>query len=268
MIDLEYKFTNDVLFKWLFTRNQDLLKRLIAGMLGIQLGNISDFVVTNPDIPPEILGEKFCRLDISMKVDGRKIGLEMQVAKEGDYPERSLYYWAREYSSTLEAGGEYFDLPRTIVISILAYKLFECVEYFSEYKALEVTRRTALTDRFRLLYYELPKLPAIKNAANELELWLTLFNAQTEEDLENMEAIGGDVMKKAIIAYRTVTAADEFKEIERMRSDARHNEASALGHARREAEKVEREKWQGVVADKDATIALLRAQLDAQNKPK
>jgi hypothetical protein len=36
-----------------------------------------------------------------------------------------------------------------------------------------------------------------------------------------------------------------------MRTDARHNEASALHNARRE----ESEKWQKVVADKDAALA-------------
>ena len=90
MTYLEYRLTNDVLFKWLFTRNQELLKRLIAGMLGISVGSISEFIVTNPDIPPELLGEKLCRLDISMVVDGKRIGLEVQVSNEGDYPERSL----------------------------------------------------------------------------------------------------------------------------------------------------------------------------------
>ena len=58
-------------------------------------------------------------------------------------------------------------------------------------------------------------------------------------------------MKQAIGAYRQVTATDEFKELERLRSRARSNEASALGHARRE----ERKKWQGIVADKDAALA-------------
>ena len=72
-------------------------------------------------------------------------------------------------------------------------------------------------------------------------------------------------MKQAIKAYREVTATDEFRELERLRSRARHDEASALGHARRE----ERKKWEGVVAEKDAalaeqaaTIAQLRAQLE------
>ena len=58
-------------------------------------------------------------------------------------------------------------------------------------------------------------------------------------------------MKQAIGAYRQVTATNEFKEIERLRSRARHNEASAIGNAQRK----EREKWQGVVAEKDAVLA-------------
>ena len=71
-------------------------------MLDVSVSSITEFVVTNPDIPPEAAGEKFCRLDINMTVDGQSIDLEMQVADEGDYPLRSLYYWAREFSSALK----------------------------------------------------------------------------------------------------------------------------------------------------------------------
>ena len=237
MAKLKYRFTNDVLFKWLFVRNPNLLKRLIAVMLGVELDSIAEFVITNPEIPPELIGEKFCRLDINMDVDGHRIDLEVQVANEDDYPERALYYWAREYSSALGEGEEYVDLPRTVVISILAFAQFDCAEYFSEYMALEITRHTQLTDKLHLQFYELPKLPYIENAEDELKLWLTLFNAKTEDDIERIEKMGGDVMKQAVGAYRAVTATREFREIERMRSRARNNEASALGHARREGEK-------------------------------
>ena len=44
--------------------------------------------------------------------------------------------------------------------------------------------------------------------------------------------------------------ARSLKEIERLRSRARHNEASALSHARSE----ERAKWQSVVTEKDAAL--------------
>jgi predicted transposase/invertase (TIGR01784 family) len=197
--------------------------------------------------------------------------LEIQVADEGDYPERSLYYWAREYSSALQEGEGYSALPRTIVISIVAFKLFPCAEFHSEFQPLEVTRHVPLTDRQVLHYFELPKIPKVVDADDGLNLWLTLFNAETEEDLAKLEALEVSVMNEAIGAYRHMSATDEFKEIERLRSRARHNEASALGNAERrgraEGERIGEQradaKWQAVVADKDALIAELQARLDA-----
>ena len=58
-----------------------------------------------------------------------------------------------------------------------------------------------------------------------------------------------------------------LKEIERLRSRARHNEAAALDHARREGYREADEKWQNVVAEKDAEIAELRAKLQKMNNP-
>ena len=61
-----------------------------------------------------------------------------------------------------------------------------------------------------------------------------------------------------------MSKASEFRELERLRFLARANEASALKHAKREAELAEREKWQGVVADKDAALAEQAAALAQQ----
>ncbi|MDR3209769.1 MAG: Rpn family recombination-promoting nuclease/putative transposase, partial [Oscillospiraceae bacterium] len=177
--------------------------------------------------------------------------LEIQIADKGDYPERSLFYWARENSTALGEVEEYSGLPRVVVSSIVAFNLFDCAAFHSEYQALEVTRHTPLTDRMSLHYFELPKLPETVSAEDGLQLWLKLFDAETEEELKQIEELGVEVMEQAITAYRRVTATDEFRTLERMRSDARHNVASALGNTRRE----EREKWQGVVADKDAALA-------------
>jgi predicted transposase/invertase (TIGR01784 family) len=262
--ELKYKFTNDVLFRILFTSNTDLLKKLVADLLVIPFENISEFVITNPDVPPEVMGEKYCRLDINMIVNGQRTNLEVQVRNEGNYSERSLYYWAREFSSSLSEGEDYIDLPRTIVISIIDFKLFDCVEFHSEFQTLEVNRHEPLTDKMCLHYFELPKLPKSVSKDDTMKLWLTLFNAKTEEELKQIESMGVSVMEQAVTAYRKVTATDEFKEIERLRSRARHDEASALGNAERKGIEKERKKWESVVADKDALIAELQAKLNQQ----
>ena len=65
MTELKYKFTYDMLFKLLFVKYPDLLERLVAAILGITVDSITEFTITNPDIPPEALGDKFCKLDIA-----------------------------------------------------------------------------------------------------------------------------------------------------------------------------------------------------------
>ena len=231
---LEYTFKNDTLFKMIFVKYPDLLKQLVSNLLGIQPESIKDLAVTNSEILPEALKEKFCRLDINMLVDGQRVDLEIQVNDEGDYPERSLYYWAREYSSALSEGKEYFELPRTIVVSIVNFNLFDCDDFHSEFRPLEVKRHTELTDRMCLHYFELPKLPEIVDAEDELKLWLSLFRAETEEELKKIEKMEVPVMAQAIKAYRHISATNEFKELERLRFLAKSNEASALRHAKQE----------------------------------
>jgi predicted transposase/invertase (TIGR01784 family) len=262
MSALRYTFMNDTLFKMLFTKHPVLLKRLTSELLGISYDSIEKFAITNPDIPPDVRDEKFCRLDINMTVDGQFVDLEIQVANEGNYPERSLYYWARDYSSGLKAGQDYIDLPRTVHISIVAFKMFDCEDFHSEFQLLEVQRHVQLTDKQVLHYFELPKLPKEINREDELKLWLHLFHAETEEDIVKIAAMEVPIMEEAIGAYKQLTATDEFKELERLREKARHDEASALRHARQEGEKQECEKWQNVVAEKDMLIAKLQAQLN------
>jgi hypothetical protein len=69
-----------------------------------------------------------------------------------------------------------------------------------------------------------------------------------------LEALEASDMQQEKGGHSIKTTA-ELKELERLRSRARHNEASALDHARQK----EREKWQGIVAEivaeKDARIA-------------
>ena len=102
-----------------------------------------------------------------------------------------------------------------------------------------------------LLYFKLKKLPLLESSDSSRGLWLKLFKAETEEELTKIEGMGVPVMSEAIGAFGHVAASPDFREIERMRSKARHDEAQALLNATLE----ERKKWQDVVAGKDAEIA-------------
>ncbi len=215
----------------LFVKHRDLLKHLVAALLRIPLESIEQFEVRNPEMPPEIMGDKFCRLDINMIVNGQRIDLEIQVANQGYYTERVMLYWAREFSTALPAGQSYDLLPRTLIISIIDFRLFDCEEYHSFFQPLEVNRRTLLSDKMGFHFFELRKLPEEIGDKDALLLWLSLFKAETEEDLEKIKGMEVPAMEQAINAYYSITASPEFHEIERLREKARHDEAQALRHA-------------------------------------
>ena len=104
--------------------------------------------------------------------------------------------------------------------------LSECEEYHSFFQLLEVTRHTLLSDK-------MSKLPSDAGEDDMLLLWLSLFKAETEEELEKIKEMEVPVMSQAINAYYTITASSEFREKERLRAKARHDEAQALYNARK-----------------------------------
>ena len=231
MTELKHTFKTDTLFKMLFVKYPDLLKKLVAELLKIQYESIEEFQIRNPEMPPESLGSKFCRLDINMIVNGQRVDLEIQVENEGNYPERTLFHWAREFSTALPLGEDFFQLPRTIIISIINFKLFNCIEYHSEFQPLEVTRHIPLTEKMVLHFFELQKLPTEITKDNLLLLWLALFRANTEEELLKIQELEVPIMDQAIGAYRSITASPEFQEMERLREKALYDEAQALRNA-------------------------------------
>ena len=254
---LKYTFKSDVLFKMLFVRYPELLKRLVSVLLGIPLLSIDNFQTVNTEMPPEEIGTKFCRLDINMTVDGRLVNLEIQIEDEGNYPERCMFHWAKMYASALPKGNDYSLLPQTIVISIMGFGHFNCTDVHSEFAVMEVKRHEILSDKQRYHFFELPKLPNVDliDSTSEKDLWLALFNAETEEELEKLISSGGEVMTQAVGAYHSITADKQFQYLETLRSRAGHDEAQALSNARKQGAKAEREKLQGVIAEKDSALA-------------
>ena len=145
-----------------------------------------------------------------MRVNGQVVDLEIQVADDGQYPDRALFYWAREFSTGLDEGEDYSLLPRTIIISILGFTQFPNPEKFhSEFQALEVTTHEPLTDKMSLHFYELKKMPPLDKADSGRDLWLKLFRADTEEELTKIEEMGVQIMSDAIGAFRHVAASKE-----------------------------------------------------------
>jgi len=84
-----------------------------------------------------------------------------------------------------------------------------------------------------------------------MELWLQLINAETKEELDMLAQTGVAPIQKAVYVIHQMSEDEKIQEMARMREKALLDEATAMSGARRE----EREKWQGVVAEKDTALA-------------
>ena len=256
MQKLKYTFKTDTLFKLLFTKHPHLLKKLVAQLLGIPVSSITQFEIRNPEMPPDNIGRKYCYMDIHMEMNGQHVNLEVQVENEGNFLERVLFYWAKIYSNTLPEGSNYKELPRTIIISIVDFTLFDdSAEFHSEFRLLEVKRKTHLIDKQILHFFELPKLPDIIDKNDILQLWLALFKANTEEELQMIDGYGVDEINEVVTAYRKLSQSPEFNILETQRIMAEADEAQRMSNAEERGEKRSDEKWESVVSDKDAALA-------------
>ena len=113
----------DFMFKQLF--GQPNRKHITIALLNDLLRRngqerISDLSFENTEYAKEREDGKTVRLDVTVFTSiGERINVEIQVGNQGNMPERTLYYWSKMFSSSLNTGEPYEKLPPTIVISIL-----------------------------------------------------------------------------------------------------------------------------------------------------
>ena len=259
----------DIIFKKIFTENADLLHSFVASMLDIPPESITDIVVTNPEIPPETMTGKFSRLDLSLKVDDRLVNVEIQVKNDADYRDRTLFYWAKLYSSELKSGEDYSELKQTITINIINFNMFPGENYHNEVAAIIKETGEVFSDKFSIHFFELKKVGRKPNPVSSRELWLQFINADSEEALDMISQTNVPIMKKAVNVIYDMSEDTRIREIARLREKAMHDEASALKHAKAEgieegmaqgmAQGITKGMAQGMAKGKNEIIAQMKA---------
>ncbi len=227
----------DVVFKKLFTSDDEVLKGFISDMLDIPKADIGQITVNNPNILPSVLfvqDGKQAQLDLKLSVDDKIVNVEIQLCNKGNFPDRSVYYWSKMFSDELKKSEDYADLKRTICINILDFKLFDCDSAYSKFLLLEETRHELLTDKCAIMFLELVKVDEEIDKNDRRKLWLQLINAETEEELDMLEKTGVPEIQKAVVILHEMSADEEMREMARLREKAILDEKSAVNFARRE----------------------------------
>lgn len=93
---LPYSMTNDLLCKMLLERDREVLCSLLSSMLRIPRESITDIQILNPYTHGQSMGNKDVILDLKATINHNlRIDLEIQVAKEIFWWERSILYSGR-----------------------------------------------------------------------------------------------------------------------------------------------------------------------------
>ena len=161
---------SDRFFKYLFAREEhkDLLIAFLNEVL-LDLNpdgsarRIEDVTYRDRESSPLHREAKLPRFDVVARAeDGRVFHIEVQVAKDPYFLERSLYYAAMSYSMQLKKGGEYHALSPVIFVGLLDFEVFPSVagdeDYHSLHRILDVRDHRWAMKWMEFHFLELPKL--------------------------------------------------------------------------------------------------------------
>ena len=128
----KFNALNDILFKFVFghRENKDITLSFINAVLGLEGERaLVDLQFADREVDPDEESGKGSTLDLlCMTNDETQINIEVQVQKRQNMGQRSLYYWAKLYHSTLRRGEDYAHLRRTISINLLGYTYLYCTQ--------------------------------------------------------------------------------------------------------------------------------------------
>ncbi len=232
----------DVVFKKLFVENLDLLREFLSDILDIPLNDIEDIVITNPEMPPENMSGKFSRLDLNLKLKTKLVNVEIQISFDNSFRDRTLFYWAKLYTSELKSGDGYEDLKQAIAINIIDFNMFEGDNYHTEIVTSIKGTNEIFSDKFSIHFFELKKVSKKINPNNRKELWMQFINADSEEDFDMITEANVPTMDKAVNVLLDMSEDTKIREMARHREKMLHDEATLLNSAKRDGENLERER--------------------------
>ena len=197
---------NDYFIRYLFSHegNENIALNFINAVFkDLDFETFNKIKILNPFNIAENYDEKESIVDIKATTEtGITVLIEIQARGNEDFIKRALYYWAYNYSNSLNRGSFYDELKPTVSINITNFILTDEDKVHSCYVLKELNNNKILTDHCQLHFLELPKFN-LKNISNTDELhkefisWVKFFYIKNYECLVNLFTR----LKKRIIFY-------------------------------------------------------------------
>lgn len=275
--ELPFSMTNDYLFRAVFQENNYALCGLIRALLHIDEDIPLTAEITNPIIIGESITDKEFRLDINVIINNyQRLNLEMQVADQLNWPNRSLCYLCRSFNQ-LNHGESYSNIKPAIHIGFLDFTLFKSYpEFYSKYMLMNTKNQNIYSDKFDLRVLDLThiELATAEDRLYQIDYWATLFKAKTWEDIKMVTKKNPYINE----ASKTIYLMTEEERVQKRCRDREDYYASLRSHEEYIAELEEKVNMlitekdsvlaekDSALAEKDKIIAELKAQILKNNQ--
>ena len=265
----------DLVFKKLFAaeENKDILMSLINSVLP-KNEQIVNLELKNPYELGDYLTGKNIVLDIkATDENGIFFDIEMQIKHYDFYPKRTLFYWARMFSTQLDKSPNkakhtiYTELKKCIVISFMDFvyfkddeKYFRCITL----KDRENSEMHEALDYLELYFIELPKFKGdvsiMSNIRTIQDEWLTfLKKGYDDEGLPQYLDISDPLVKKAREQLKIMGFNDLEQEYYEAQKKAILDHNSGLEETERKRREINEKEQE--INEKEQEIAIEKQQI-------
>ncbi|MBR3811536.1 MAG: Rpn family recombination-promoting nuclease/putative transposase [Agathobacter sp.] len=209
----KYGLTNDYMFRVVFQENELARKGLISAVLHMNPDNIQSVTISNPITPGSKLEDKEFVLDLKVLLNNNHlINLEMQMADQHNWQDRSLSYLCRSFDQ-LYKGEDYAEAKPATHIGFLNFAPFpERLEFNGCYKILNIKNHALYSDKLTLYVIDLThiELATEEDKTWGIDHWARLFIATTWEEVKMIAE--RDIHMQAAAEEMYVLSADEMIE--------------------------------------------------------
>jgi len=229
---------NDFVFKRIFgsEENKDVLLAFLNRTFeDAGRPRLTEIVLLNPYTDKDAPDDKQSILDICARADdGTLVNVEIQLFNRYDIEKRTLFYWAKLYTSQLAEGEQYRKLRRTVAINILNFAFLPNAQVHNVFHLKEDRTGIGLTDDLELHFMELPKLREEEvPVEGGLTSWL-LFLKGIEREQWEVLAMQEPALKKAMTTLEILSQSEEARWRYEARQKFLRDQASMLEGAREE----------------------------------
>jgi predicted transposase/invertase (TIGR01784 family) len=247
---------NDYLFYKVMGEKGDEIQLL--GFINAVLGKTGNDrftaveIIEDKSFSPKVIGDKASTLDVRAVLQSKtRVNIEVQIRNQNNLDRRSLFYWSKEYSESLNAGQDYRELPDVIAINIVNFDFPPVGNFHTRFQLREEhDRDMVLTGALEIHFINMVqyrKQRKRKILDDPLCRWLAWLDASSPPGLvaevvkmdsaietanERMVYVTGD--KEAIRAYeRRLMGLSDYN--------------SSINYAREEGRNEERQRFLGML---------------------